>query len=97
VEFSDNSLARKFRCTEEVSNDTPITTKQQHNTNIPSVSIASTFTKDNTMMSLKTAISPKLQPFLQRAIQNHGGLVRPMTMMNKSSAEEYKKKVRTVQ
>lgn len=49
------------------------------------------------MMSLKTAISPKLQPFLQRAIQNHGGLVRPMTMMNKSSAEEYKKKVRTVQ
>ena len=48
------------------------------------------------MMSLKTAISPKLQPYLQRAIQNHGGLVRPMTVISKSSAEEYKKQVRTV-
>lgn len=40
-------------------------------------------------MSIRTAISPKLQPLLQRAVQNHG--VRPMTVLSKKSAEEYQK------
>ena len=43
-------------------------------------------------MSIRTAISPKLQPLLQRAVQNHG--VRPMTVLSKKSAEEYQKQVR---
>mmetsp|Transcript_25883 Transcript_25883/g.55359 ORF Transcript_25883/g.55359 Transcript_25883/m.55359 type:complete len:174 (+) Transcript_25883:108-629(+) len=41
------------------------------------------------MMSIKTAISPRLQPLLRRAVQNHGA--RPMTVLSKTSAEEYKK------
>jgi len=42
------------------------------------------------MMSIKTIISPKLQPLFQRAIQNHA--IRPMTILSKTSAEEYEKK-----
>ena len=46
------------------------------------------------MMRLRTAVSSKFQPVLQRAIQQHGGVFRPMTIISKSSAEEYKKQVR---
>merc|ERR1712224_402736 len=46
---------------------------------------------ERTMMSLRSAVTSKLQPTLQRAVQNHGGVIRPMTVISKSSAEEYKK------
>mmetsp|Transcript_14717 Transcript_14717/g.23804 ORF Transcript_14717/g.23804 Transcript_14717/m.23804 type:complete len:173 (+) Transcript_14717:79-597(+) len=41
------------------------------------------------MMSIKSAISPKLRPVVQRAVQSHG--IRPMTVLSKESGEEYKK------
>mmetsp|Transcript_2936 Transcript_2936/g.7043 ORF Transcript_2936/g.7043 Transcript_2936/m.7043 type:complete len:174 (-) Transcript_2936:253-774(-) len=41
------------------------------------------------MMSIRSAIRPKLQPLVERAVQQHG--VRPMTVLSKASAEEYKK------
>jgi hypothetical protein len=44
------------------------------------------------MMSIKSAVSPNLRPWLQRAIQLNGA--RPMSILSKDSAEEYKKKVR---
>jgi hypothetical protein len=45
------------------------------------------------MMSLKSIVSPKLRPLVQRAIvQQHG--IRPMTVLSKESGEEYKKQVR---
>jgi len=40
-------------------------------------------------MAINTAISPKLQPLLRRAVQSHG--VRPMTILSKQSGEDYKK------
>jgi len=43
------------------------------------------------MMAIQTAISPKLQPLLRRAVQSHGNIVRPMTVLSKQSADEYKK------
>jgi hypothetical protein len=43
------------------------------------------------MMALKTALSPKLRPVLQRGLQLHGS--RPMTVLSKQSGEEYKKQV----
>ena len=46
------------------------------------------------MMSLKSAVSPKLRTLVQRSIvEQHGG-IRPMTVLSKESAEEYKKQVR---
>ena len=44
------------------------------------------------MNSIRTAISPKIQPLVRRAVQSHG--TRPMTVLSKQSAEEYKKQVR---
>ena len=44
------------------------------------------------MMALGTAIRPKVQPLVRRVVQSHG--VRPMTVLSKQSAEEYKKQVR---
>lgn len=47
------------------------------------------------MISLKSAVSPKLRPFLvHRAVQMNGS--RSMTVLSKESAEEYKKQVSTV-
>ena len=46
------------------------------------------------MMAIQTAISPKLQPLLRRAVQSHGNIVRPMTVLSKQSGDEYKKQVR---
>jgi hypothetical protein len=43
------------------------------------------------MMSLKSAVSPKLRPLVQRAVKLNGA--RPMTVLSKESAEEYKKQV----
>lgn len=43
-------------------------------------------------MAMRTAISPKIQPLVRRAAQSHG--IRPMTVLSKESAEEYKKQVR---
>ncbi len=39
-----------------------------------------------------TALSPKLRPLMQRAIQTQG--TRAMTVLSKESGEEYKKMVR---
>ena len=44
-------------------------------------------------MAIRTAISPKIQPLVRRAVQNHG--IRPMTVLSKQSGEEYKKQVCT--
>jgi len=41
------------------------------------------------MMALRTAVGNKIQPLVRRAVQSHG--VRPMTVLSKQSAEEYKK------
>jgi len=41
------------------------------------------------MFAIRTAISPKLQPLVRRAVQSHG--VRPMTVLSKQSGEDYKK------
>ena len=43
-------------------------------------------------MAMRTAISPKIQPLVRRAVQSNG--IRPMTVLSKESAEEYKKQVR---
>jgi len=40
-------------------------------------------------MAIRTAMSPKLQPLVRRAVQSQG--IRPMTVLSKESAEEYKK------
>ena len=44
--------------------------------------------EESTMMALKTA---RLRPMLQRAVQVNSA--RPMTVLSKQSAEEYKKQV----
>jgi succinate dehydrogenase (ubiquinone) cytochrome b560 subunit len=42
-------------------------------------------------MSLRTAVCSKLHHLIKSAVRNHGGVFRPMTIISKSSAEEYKK------
>jgi hypothetical protein len=45
-------------------------------------------------MIIRTTISPKLQSLVRRVVQSHGNSLRPMTVLSKQSAEEYKKQVR---